>query len=257
MTTKALKKQLFVAIAMVIISVIALSGSTYAWFAMNRAVTATGLDVTVQADSIYLLISKTNTTAASIQAENSVTADFGMVQGDVLIKPSAHNPATGSPGVGSSAVTNTSTASTVGHWYYKNADSPTASASTKEAHALTDFDGYVIHDIVYITLAKGSVDATNLVASATIVSNASYSGDANDATFAATRVLVTSSTAYVEFTPSVTSSATVLAATVTDDTVIQIDIFIYYDGNDSTVYTNNAMNLDGATINIEFSVDDT
>ncbi|MBP5223693.1 MAG: hypothetical protein J6Z35_11140 [Lachnospiraceae bacterium] len=50
MTVKALKKQLVAAIAMVIVSAIALSSSTYAWFASNNRVTATGMVVQATAE---------------------------------------------------------------------------------------------------------------------------------------------------------------------------------------------------------------
>lgn len=46
MSTKALKTQLLAAIAMVLVASIALGSSTYAWFASNRAVTATDMKVT-------------------------------------------------------------------------------------------------------------------------------------------------------------------------------------------------------------------
>ena len=50
MTVKALKKQLVAAIAIVIVSAIALSSSTYAWFASNNRVTATGMVVQATAE---------------------------------------------------------------------------------------------------------------------------------------------------------------------------------------------------------------
>lgn len=46
MSKNALKKELMVAIAMLLIAAVALSGSTYAWFAINNTVTATGMSIT-------------------------------------------------------------------------------------------------------------------------------------------------------------------------------------------------------------------
>ena len=46
METKALKKQLGAAIAMVLVAAIALGAATFAWFVNNNAVTAEGVDVT-------------------------------------------------------------------------------------------------------------------------------------------------------------------------------------------------------------------
>ncbi len=55
MSTKALRKELLAAIAMVIVAAIALSGSTYAWFAQNNVVTATGMTVKTQvSDNLFI-----------------------------------------------------------------------------------------------------------------------------------------------------------------------------------------------------------
>lgn len=57
MQSKAIKRQLLAAVAMVIVAAIALSSATYAWFVNNATVTATGAEVT--ASTAYsLLITK-------------------------------------------------------------------------------------------------------------------------------------------------------------------------------------------------------
>lgn len=56
MNSKAIKRQLFAAIAMVLVSAIALSSSTYAWFASNNKVTATGMSVAAQTEGSLLVI---------------------------------------------------------------------------------------------------------------------------------------------------------------------------------------------------------
>lgn len=60
----------------------------------------------------------------------------------------------------------------------------------------------------------------------------------------------------VELDSAHTSSDVVLINSITDQTLIALDIYIYYNGADESVYTNNIVNLDGARINLEFSVDD-
>lgn len=61
MTTKALKKQLAAAIAMVLVAGVALSSSTYAWFVSNTKVTADSVSVTAKTANT-LLIAETGTT---------------------------------------------------------------------------------------------------------------------------------------------------------------------------------------------------
>ena len=55
MTVKALKRQLMAAIAMIMVSLVALSSSTYAWFTMNKTVTATGLTVKARTEGGILI----------------------------------------------------------------------------------------------------------------------------------------------------------------------------------------------------------
>lgn len=56
MNSKAIKRQLLAAIAMVLVAALALGSSTYAWFANNDMVTADGLKATAQSGASALLI---------------------------------------------------------------------------------------------------------------------------------------------------------------------------------------------------------
>lgn len=56
MNSKAIRKQLLAAVAMVLVAAVALGSSTYAWFVNNTQVTAT--DVTVTAQTAYSLLIK-------------------------------------------------------------------------------------------------------------------------------------------------------------------------------------------------------
>lgn len=72
MDTKALKKQMGAAIAMVLVAAIALGSATFAWFVNNTKVTAGEADVTAKAANT-LLISKTNAKswATSLKLDNA------------------------------------------------------------------------------------------------------------------------------------------------------------------------------------------
>ena len=144
------------------------------------------------------------------------------------------------------------------NWYYQVADAVTASTSTKQKNYLATLDAnYIIHQTVYVTMAKGSNAANNLkIKSASLVVNNTKNGTSE--TYEAVTVLVTSSTNAVEFKNATASDAattsTVLATSVTDAALIPLDIFVYYDGAHSSVYTNNIANLEGATVNLTFDV---
>ena len=138
------------------------------------------------------------------------------------------------------------------NWYYKIADKPTESGSSKAPTYLTssNLESYVVHKICYVTMAAGSNAGTDLKVSE--VTFGAVTG--GSATLEPVKVLVTSATAAAEFDNEHNSSDTVLASTVTDSGVIRIDIYIYYDGNHEDVSTANVANLDGANISITFAV---
>lgn len=56
MNSKAIRKQLFAAVAMVLVAAVALGSSTYAWFVSNTGVRATSSSVTAASSSTNLLI---------------------------------------------------------------------------------------------------------------------------------------------------------------------------------------------------------
>ena len=76
MTVKVLKKQLMAAIAMVLVTLIALSSSTYAWFAMNTQVTATSMQVKAVAEDGLLIKNELDADTAA-NWKNTTNASFG------------------------------------------------------------------------------------------------------------------------------------------------------------------------------------
>lgn len=66
METKALKKQLGAAIAMVLVAAIALGAATFAWFVNNNAVTARGVDVSTSSSVPNLYITNTGKTSGEM-----------------------------------------------------------------------------------------------------------------------------------------------------------------------------------------------
>lgn len=68
MDTKALKKQMGAAIAMVLVAAVALGSATFAWFVSNNAVTATGVDVTTTSSVPNLYITSVGQTSDTMTA---------------------------------------------------------------------------------------------------------------------------------------------------------------------------------------------
>ncbi len=229
-------RKLIPAIAMLLISAVLMSTASYAWFSMSTKVTASGMSVTAKSNAVALLISASNTPGTGSTEENT------SVSGTLL--PTAHE-----------ALTNKSDADTVGKWYTKDADAPTASASSTAAKYLTTFTGYVVSKTVYITMATNSNDTTDLVVTGVTITKGS--GAATN--LAPVRVVIASAEGVVEYKydangATLVGETDVLAATVTDDSCIAVTIYVYYDGNDDTVYTNVSNNIAGASVSVDFGV---
>ena len=285
-------KVIIPALGLLLLSTAASVSGTVAWFAMNASVTANGMQITAKSDSSFLIIG-TSDNLTTVQTGNATSVDLTAVNAEVF--PVAHDTISNTATATTTEVSNLKqyklnsnestkisideynalpSAATEGdandqtdytaenadgtNWYYQVADTAGNYESHKQKNYLATLDeDYIIHQTVYVTMAVGSQNASNLrIKSASLTVNNSKTGAAE--TFEAVTVLVTSASEKVEFKngtiASVNPSTTVLASSVTSAALIPIDIFVYYDGNHSSVYTNNIANLEGAIVNLTFDV---
>ena len=119
-----------------------------------------------------------------------------------------------------------------------------------------NFENYVIKKTVYLTLARGAENAHNLTVKPTIAKKA---GAAQSDVITAAKVLVATGDNYTILDTTKNDAAQSLHGatdtTLTDSSVVTVDIYIYYDGSDASVTTNNKANLAEADIELEFGVD--
>lgn len=230
-------KKIIPALCMLLISAVLMGTSTYAWFSMNTTVSATGMKVTANAQETYLLIAEGEKTYQEVQAGKLITVPLTVSDADAKVYPVAHK---------TESFDNTTAASTAGNWYYKIADKSDASTSTGAETVLTTFTGFVIEKTVTLSLAKGSVAKTDISAEVTLESAATDGIDA-------ARVLITSSNKAVDFKTE-TAKSVVYSGKITDTSVVVLHIYIYIDGNDTAVFTDNYAALNTANISIVFSV---
>ncbi len=216
MNVKSLKKQLVAAIAMVVVAAVALSSSTFAWFAANNEVEATGLNVTAQSDAPNLVISNTSggTFGTSQPADES----------GALLYPAAHETFTQATDV-----------TTVAKWYYgysnDKADS-TMVVSTKRTVDDADFNKYVASYTFFVKLDSATAaDMKELK-----VSDVTFTGQAVNAIFVGPD-------GYEEVIAGNPPTGTVLASTVTGVTEVPVTVYLYVDGNNTNTTTNNIANL--------------
>lgn len=232
------------ALAMLLLGTAASVTGTVAWFSMNDTVTATGMKVTAKSDAAFLLISAGEKDAAGVQSDKLTTA-------------TAKNASAQLFPVANENITNSTTAETIvsgkySNWYYMYSEDPnsaTGKASTKANIAEADFAKYVLKNQFSISVAVGSNGVSNLkVKEATI----STSGDQ------AVKVLVTTGDAFQEFSgtgDNTPADNTVLQASITSSTVCLVNVYIYWDGNDSDVYTNGIADLLETSVVLSFTGD--
>ena len=228
-------------------------------FSMNNSVSATGMAVTAKNTSGSLLIgTKVNNQGtlvdpdvASIRAAHSTSVEFdGTVK---QLMPSQHSTSNNP----SSYITYFSTPGT---WSYKIADNANSYASTGSATTLTVLTNHVAVYDLWICIEAGSNAMTNLKANVTIQEDGT-----SQQIRRATRVIVATGSASEEFynahyesgsdsaTEAHTTGETVLQSTISGDTLVPVKVYVYIDGEDNAVFTNNALNLTNTTVEIEFS----
>ena len=283
MTVKALKKQLAAAIAMVLVSVIALSSSTYAWFASNNRVTATGMQVAAQTEGgIEIAYAQASGTGASYSTSKSTEATSA-----ITLAP-------------------TSTVDTSA-WYHARAASSAASTALKQSYetlTITEapISGQAMGKTGGVTVGENRTDyymvqtfnirstsatslATGLTVDSVSVSGNSESinqalrvavklGDnvliydpvANDTThsYAVYSGYNSETDAAVkvdDVTCTDKDTATLLAASASTQVPakgdgtnggVDVQIYIYYEGEDAQLYSDNYAS-EGVTITVNFS----
>jgi len=80
MDTKALKKQMGAAIAMVLVAAVALGSATFAWFVTNNKVDATTTNIAAQSNAAYMTIANGETGAHNSDKTSAVTQITGPIK---------------------------------------------------------------------------------------------------------------------------------------------------------------------------------
>lgn len=91
MDTKALKKQMGAAIAMVLVAAVALGSATFAWFVTNNKVDATTTNIAAQSNAAYMTIANGETGAHASDKTSAVTN----ITGSTKLYPATFGEQTG------------------------------------------------------------------------------------------------------------------------------------------------------------------
>lgn len=235
MSVKTLRKQLFAAIAMVLVAAIALGSSTYAWFVTNNTVTATTSTISAQSNAAFMVIKYD---ASAIDSD--LTTDKATI-GDTPLYPAQWNK--------TSEKFETAYAQTVG-------------AATMKADTLTEVgvpSDAVTKQYAVLNTFNISAKGTNLTALKVAGASIEAGNTGNTNLDNALRVLVVSPTAWVlcdkDGIVESKGEAGVLGDTITAGANTEVKLYVYYDGNADEIYTNNLANLKDASakITVEFT----
>lgn len=261
-TVKALKKQLVAAIAMVLVAAIALGSSTYAWFVSNNTVTAKTASISAQSNSPFLKIAK----AGEDLIETSATQVAGETD-KIELYPSQWNH-----------VIDTDT------YQFESAYASSASAATmltgsrfavggvdvekRPDYALKQsFDIGTTDDkagsFQNLKVANVAVDAgdksTGLVDAMCVLVKC---GDNWGVYKKSENANVTDALELTEYgdTTKIVNNLTGIAGvkdalvnTIGAGEKTTVDVYVFYDGSASTVYTNNLANLKNCGVTVTFT----
>lgn len=267
-------------VAMVCVAAVALGSSTYAWFASNNSVTAEKMNVTATADVKFLEIQNVGTNFTG--GTTTVDADEAGSTTDYKLSPVTPMQLTAMDNTGTeNAVLDVKTTGTNGTdgygdgfaWKWTTASSGTASAKGADATwanadvTSEDAKYYLLNNFKFRMTVDG-VTTTNLYASEVTLSKAITSKAMDEAV----RVMIVGvngiqiydagaqtwsyfnadGTAYTGDANAfgLISRIAYQADNANGQTV---KVFVYYEGDDTELYTANLNSLKGVTANITFT----
>ena len=241
--TKSLKKQLAAAIAMLLLSVVALGSSSYACFVSNNTVTAKTASISAQSNAPFLMISKTTIDKNSGTSIEFTEADTKLYPAQVVAngtvpkfqsayaeaKDAADELANSRYDVGTAEEAVTAGFAIKETFHIGTVDTKAGSfKNLKVSKVELNTDNGKLDNAVSVLLVCGTNWAVYKVSNdGTILDK--YGDDT---------------------TAAGNNGAGILAATIAAADSVTVDAYVFYDGSDSAVYTDqiNALGTGGVTL---------
>lgn len=249
MDTKALKKQMGAAIAMVLVAAVALGSATFAWFVSNNTVTATTSNISAQSNAPFLKIDKTDVT------ESSTTSFSYAGDEDVQLYPAQVVKNTDNAPLFKSAYAQAATAATelIGSRY----DVGDATAAVNGKFAIKKSFKIGTSDdkagsfknlkVAGVELTSTGTDGLENAVSVLVVCGdkwAVYKKSADG------EVL----TEYKDKLSAVGNNTDgILADAIAAKTSVGVDVYVFYDGSEDNVRTDNLKNLTNIGATVKFT----
>ena len=248
------KRSLLFSLFTLIMAVAITATSTYAWFVVNKEVTASNMQVTVKSDTTYLVISGASTTVEGGTALDSTEVTYSATASDAEVLPVRYNegatPASG----------NTKWETASGTSY----DNGAALNSTYTPVTTANASNYYVLYTFYVGLTNTTAQAaSHLKVKEMTVTNVSGQNTMQGAVSA----VITCShgatptvdgTVDYENIESINAAGYAakgdLAATVALNTVYTINVYVYMNGDHASIKSSNGANLGGFKLSVTFAV---
>lgn len=257
---KSLKKQLAAAIAMVCVAAVALGSSTYAWFVSNNTVKATTSTISAQSNAAFMYIRDKE------EKSTNLTVDTSFVETTALypahwVTAKEGNYATADIGKFYTAYGTTADNGAMVTDTLKIVEA-SAESQSKGSPADAVAAKYAVKNTFFIG-SKGT-ELSNLVVTGTALKNENgdNSTSENDDLDEALRILVTCGNNWVlcdksNILASNDNNTTHKLADTISSTETEVNIYVFYDGDNNQVNTNNLPDLKKASKNITVQFDAT
>ena len=253
------KRSLLFSLFTLIMAVAITATSTYAWFVVNKEVTATNMQVTVKSDTTYLVISSSSTLATDTSLELTAAnpkdvlpvrynASATPAEGNTKWETASGTSYTNGAASGSYAAVATGSLSiyTVKYTFYVGL------TATSSANA----SNLKIKDLVVTNTAASNPDNTFMDAVSVMVECIDKGTDGTGTTsLACVNCTNTASTGGLNaLTQSQCENLGTLATTVALEHVYQIDAYVYINGDNSVVKSENAAHIASFALEIQLEV---
>jgi hypothetical protein len=256
------QKKIMASASMLLVSAVMLSSATYAWFSLNKTVTVDGIQLSAVSDNVFLQI-KNSAGASSNQAKTSATAVSTAAQ----LYPVDYTAIAAANGEVS--------------WGKTTSNDPTNANYTAKASLIAidnaDLDDYVWSDTFSFWIAEnaGNTTGANLKLTGVTASLATDSTD-NDISESLRVLVVGSDGAMTWYNTGASENGTALSGGISvvnykssataptgiitavpnaEANAVTATVYVYYCGNDDSVTTANAQDLDGLDVQLTFAVD--
>ena len=259
---KALKKQMAAAVAMVLVAAIALGSSTYAWFVSNNTVKATTASISAQSNAPFLKIAKKGETLAT----TSATQVAG--EGDkTILYPSQWNHAIDSATYqfesAYAAAASAPDMLTGSRFAVGGVDAtyrPDYALKQSFDIGTTDANAGSFQDLIVsnVKIDMGTSTKTGLKDALCVLVKCGdnwgvYKASENDTVTNAVELTEYGDSTTITNNLTGTDASDALVATIAAGNKVTVDVYVFYDGSYSTVYTDNLANLESCGVTLTFT----